>query len=772
MSAFARTGTERRRWRIGDLFAMPAWVELVAAPAAGQVAQLLWLVTSSRTMTHEEFGTVLGAQALYMALQILVNAGSWLYGARAAAVEPLSDEARAQTTRVRVELALLGVVACAAFATAAGGTMRLAILPYAVALLLFALMNTWEPFGSGRRKPYLAYIAFRSVVPALVATALLLSGSHQSVVIPGLAECATILIASAVFGLAPLRHVRHLLVTRAGPRMGILRVSLPQIGAYIVEATGTLTLSLIGAAASAGMFAAGIKILGGFATLVGSAALDSFRGLAQQRRAGDASRTGLPEMVTVLSWLSLVLMSTLALAAPVLSVLLLNHSSETSVATLIAVLSAIAPAGLVAALTTPLTARGEEAALGTTYALGVGIMAAGAGFVLFAFGAAPAEMGAALVVAQMAMAFQMVPRARALLGGASVRDLLLRAMAGAAFGLLAAFVPSLRPESLTLLLAMSSTGLVVATRDLLRVRRTQARAQPGGTELKRPQLLPSYARTALTRTRSLLQGVQPLDGAGRLRILFYHRIAAERDLLAVKPAAFEWQMELLAREGYTVLDIASAWDRFTAGDGAERLIALSFDDGYRDFETHALPVLRRHRFKATVFVCPGLIDGTASMSWYRDPPPLLSWDSIVALDCELARFEPHSVTHPNLTALDAGSADAEIRESKRVLEYRLGHPARVFCYPGGLGGRREQALVRDAGFQLATTCEPGAAATGADPFALPRTAVQRHDSVRDFRAKLAGVHDKPLPGRALHQRLRYGATGEHGMKEVELCGMQ
>jgi peptidoglycan/xylan/chitin deacetylase (PgdA/CDA1 family) len=377
-------------------------------------------------------------------------------------------------------------------------------------------------------------------------------------------------------------------------------------------------------------------------------------------------------------------------------------------------------------------------------------------------------MGAALVAAQLAMAIQLVPRAHALLGGASVRDLLLRAVTGVTFGLIAAFMPSLRADLLTLLLAVSSTGLIVATRDLVRARRTPV----DSVDLKPPRLLPSYARAALTRTRSMIQGAESLDGAGRLRILFYHRIADERDLLAVKPAEFEWQMDLLAREGYTVLDIATAWDRFTAGGGAERLIALSFDDGYLDFATHALPVLRRHDFKATVFVCPGLIDGTASMSWYRDPPPLLSWHSIAALDGELVRFEPHSVTHPNLTALDAPRAAAEICESKRVLEYKLRRPTRVFCYPGGLGGRREQTLVRDAGLQLAATCEPGVAASAANPLALPRTAVQRHDSVGDFRAKLAGVHDKPLPGRALYQRLRYGVNGSSTANEVESCGMQ
>jgi len=58
---------------------------------------------------------------------------------------------------------------------------------------------------------------------------------------------------------------------------------------------------------------------------------------------------------------------------------------------------------------------------------------------------------------------------------------------------------------------------------------------------------------------------------------------------------------------------------------------------------------------------------------------------------------------------------------------------------------------------------------GANPFALPRTAVHRHDSVSDFRAKLAGLHDQPLPGRVLYQRLRYGAAGSTTWKELESC---
>ena len=62
-------------------------------------------------------------------------------------------------------------------------------------------------------------------------------------------------------------------------------------------------------------------------------------------------------------------------------------------------------------------------------------------------------------------------------------------------------------------------------------------------------------------------------------------------------------------------------------------------------------MLERHGFRATVFVATGVIDGTATFSWYARQPPLLGWDDIVALDAgSPLSFEAHTVTHPNLTA--------------------------------------------------------------------------------------------------------------------------
>jgi peptidoglycan/xylan/chitin deacetylase (PgdA/CDA1 family) len=271
--------------------------------------------------------------------------------------------------------------------------------------------------------------------------------------------------------------------------------------------------------------------------------------------------------------------------------------------------------------------------------------------------------------------------------------------------------------------------------------------------------LPASLKAAVTRTRSawwLLRSRGCLDQSG-LRILFYHRVSDDDDPLAVSPARFRKQMEFLAAEGYEVVGLAEAVEMLDRCISPVRVIALNFDDGFRDVAENALPTLERLGFRATVFLPTGVIDGTASFRWYRHQPPMLRWDEIRELDDDgTLRFEAHSVTHPNLILLDGEAAAHEIGRSKIDLEARLGRPVEAFCYPAGLYGERERALVAEAGFRVAVTCEPGINLPGEDPFTLRRRQVDPRDSLLDFRAKVGGGHDTPLPLRGLYRRVRYG----------------
>ena len=256
------------------------------------------------------------------------------------------------------------------------------------------------------------------------------------------------------------------------------------------------------------------------------------------------------------------------------------------------------------------------------------------------------------------------------------------------------------------------------------------------------------------------------DGDG-LRILFYHRVSDDRDELAVSPRDFRRQMDHLATESYRVVDVVQAAEMLDQGVSCRHTVGLSFDDGFLDVAEQALPLLAERGFRATVFVAPAVVDGWARFGWYRSQPPVLGWDEIVDLDREgTLRFEAHTLTHPNLLSLREAAAREEIVGSKISLEEHLEREVVAFSYPSGLFGARERGLVAAAGFHVAVSCEPGCNSRGTDRLALRRRQIDRRDGLLDFRAKLGGGHDTPLPLRGAYRRSRYGMGAGAGSLRI------
>jgi peptidoglycan/xylan/chitin deacetylase (PgdA/CDA1 family) len=272
--------------------------------------------------------------------------------------------------------------------------------------------------------------------------------------------------------------------------------------------------------------------------------------------------------------------------------------------------------------------------------------------------------------------------------------------------------------------------------------------------------LPYPVKAAVTWGRSAAWAVRTrggLDGRG-LRILFYHRVSDDRDELAVAPRRFRGHMDLLASEGFRVVDLVEAVRLLDGGQLPPRTVGLSFDDGYLDVREHALPVLAERGFRATVFIATGVTDGRCRFVWYRDQPPLMTWDDVAELDRGgTLTFEAHTVSHPSLLAVDDATAREEIAGSKRELEQHLGRPVTAFTFPAGLFGERERRMVAEAGFHCAFSCEPGVNRPATDRFALRRLQIDARDRLLDFRAKVGGGHDEPLPMRNAYRRVRYGA---------------
>lgn len=101
-------------------------------------------------------------------------------------------------------------------------------------------------------------------------------------------------------------------------------------------------------------------------------------------------------------------------------------------------------------------------------------------------------------------------------------------------------------------------------------------------------------------------------GKGRLNILIFHRVRAHRDpLFPGEPDRddFDRLMGLVA-ENFHCIGLPEAVARLSAGRPLPpRAVAISFDDGYADNRTEAVPVLQAHGLTASFFVASGFLDG-------------------------------------------------------------------------------------------------------------------------------------------------------------------
>ena len=105
-------------------------------------------------------------------------------------------------------------------------------------------------------------------------------------------------------------------------------------------------------------------------------------------------------------------------------------------------------------------------------------------------------------------------------------------------------------------------------------------------------------------------------------------------------------------------------------------IMLSFDDGYRDNYTTLFPILEARRLPAVIFLVVGQVGRRNSWDIGGElaGEPLLDWEHIEEMSAAGVVFGSHGMTHADLCATNEADLEYEVRESKRVLEEKLGKP--------------------------------------------------------------------------------------------------
>jgi peptidoglycan/xylan/chitin deacetylase (PgdA/CDA1 family) len=216
---------------------------------------------------------------------------------------------------------------------------------------------------------------------------------------------------------------------------------------------------------------------------------------------------------------------------------------------------------------------------------------------------------------------------------------------------------------------------------------------------------------------------------------------------SVTPADFERQLDLLLEAGYRCVPFSELvrQRRFPVGapggsapsDGS-RTAVVTFDDGYADFATAALPALRARGLAATMYVTTGWLEGSP----HRSPgpaDPMLSWAQLPELEAAGVEIGAHSHSHPQLDTLGATALRDELRRPKERLEDALGHVVPSVAYPHGYNGRRVRRAAAAAGYETGAAVRNALYRVDDDDFAVPRLMLMRSTSPAQFRSWLDGT---------------------------------
>ncbi len=220
------------------------------------------------------------------------------------------------------------------------------------------------------------------------------------------------------------------------------------------------------------------------------------------------------------------------------------------------------------------------------------------------------------------------------------------------------------------------------------------------------------------------------------RVVLYYHSVKEQDV-----AGFRKQMEYLARN-CTVVKPSNI--KTADANGANRLVAITFDDAFVNVMENAVPILKRYALSAAVFVPVGSIGQQPCWEIPEDYPDrdeaVMTKEQIAELDNDGFEILSHTLSHTPLTEIENGKLKTELITSKLVLEEIVGHEVCGLSYPHGAHNARVSEAARQAGYRCGFTIEPHSVQKTTDDMQIGRFAVSPTDGLMKFRLNVNGAY--------------------------------
>lgn len=234
-------------------------------------------------------------------------------------------------------------------------------------------------------------------------------------------------------------------------------------------------------------------------------------------------------------------------------------------------------------------------------------------------------------------------------------------------------------------------------------------------------------------------------------ILMYHQVVADESFssphkIYITTKNFETHLRYLQENNFSTITFEDLYKYKTGENNLKKFpkkpIIITFDDGYTNNLTLALPLLKKYNFKA-VFYLLATLHKTNYWDKHSGAPELtlMSADERQLLAKEM-EIGSHGFDHKKLSTMSENEAYHEIYQSKIQLEKEFNRPIYSYAYTYGVRHPLSSEMAQRAGYHYAVNTTTGGFHHEDDPFSLFRVSIFPTDNPSSLNRKTSSWYRK------------------------------
>ena len=236
----------------------------------------------------------------------------------------------------------------------------------------------------------------------------------------------------------------------------------------------------------------------------------------------------------------------------------------------------------------------------------------------------------------------------------------------------------------------------------------------------------------------------PREDLKKTRIMMYHMISKQlpktkKSGLRVSPEMFERHLKYFSDNNWSFIKMSELLEH----DTQEKVVAITFDDGYEDNYTEAFPLLKKYNACATLY----LVIDRHQNDWSAKKNPKhnkgdlakkskLSDEQVQEMVTSgIFELGGHTYSHPFLPNLSVEDKEHEMISSKSFLETKFNTNISSFAYPFGIYSSADVDIIKASNFISAVTTKEGVASSDSI-YELKRIKASGKDNFLTFKLRV------------------------------------